>query len=156
MIIKTDRTDYSQRLNAATIRQFARSLTGTIVVPGDRQYGKARRVWNRAVNRHPSVIVKCADETDVVRSLEFALRNEMLTAIRSGGHSFAGFGVCEDGMVIDVSGMKFAKVDSIRRRVTIEPGIIARELDCITQAFKMAVPLGSFPTVGVAVYALGG
>jgi hypothetical protein len=143
-------------LSDAVVRKFAKSLTGPVVVPSDRQYKKARQVWNHAINRRPAIVVRCADETDVVRCVEFASRNKLLTAVRSGGHSFAGFGVCEGGIVIDLSAMKRTEVDPARHLITIEPGIIARELDCLTQAFKMAVPLGSCPTVGVAGYALGG
>jgi hypothetical protein len=149
-------TDPSANISAAAVRTFAKSLTGEVIVPGDSQYGKARRVWNHAVNRRPAVIARCANEADVICAVEFARRNELLTAVRSGGHSFAGFGVCDGGMVIDLSGMKRANIDPVHRRVTIEPGVVAAELDCLSQAFRMAVPLGSCPTVGVAGYALGG
>ena len=127
-----------------------------MIVPGDRPYHKARRVWNRAVNVHPAIIARCANTQDVVRAVEFARRYGLLTAIRSGGHSFAGHGVCEGGMVIDLSSMKRAGIDPLRKIITIETGVIAGELDCLTQAFKLAVPLGSCPTVGVAGYSLGG
>ncbi|MGH9646540.1 MAG: FAD-binding oxidoreductase [Bryobacteraceae bacterium] len=150
------KSDISAQLTTAAIRKFAESLKGEVVLPGDKRYGKARRVWNHAVNRRPAIIARCADEEDVVRSVEFARRNELPTAVRSGGHSFAGHGVCDDGMVIDLSPMKRAKVDPVSCRITIEPGVVAGELDCLTQAFRMAVPLGSCPTVGVAGYALGG
>lgn len=146
----------SINLRVAAIRQLERTLTGKVVLPSDERYGKARRVWNHAVNQRPAIIARCANETDVVRSVEFARRNELLTAIRSGGHSFAGHGVCDGGMVIDLSTMKRSQIDPARRRITIEPGVMAAELDCLAQAFRMAVPLGSCPTVGVAGYALGG
>ena len=146
----------SAKVGAAAIRKFAESLAGEVIVPGDRRYGTARRVWNHAVNRRPAVIARCANEKDVVRSIAFARRNDLLTALRSGGHSFAGHGVCDDGLVIDLSAMKRTEVDPIRRRIAIESGVVAGELDCLTQAFRMAVPLGSCPTVGVAGYALGG
>jgi len=143
-------------ISAAAVRKFTKSLAGNVIVPGNSHYGKARRVWNYAVNRRPALIVRCANEADVICAVEFARQNRLLTAVRSGGHSFAGFGVCDGGMVIDLSAMKRADVDPVHRRVTIEPGVVAAELDCLTQAFRMAVPLGSCPTVGVAGYALGG
>jgi FAD/FMN-containing dehydrogenase len=93
---------------------------------------------------------------DVQRAIGFARDKEMLTAVRSGGHSFAGHGVCEDGLVIDLSRMKRVQIDPVLRRVRIEPGVVGSELDCLTQAFRMALPLGSCPTVGVSGYALGG
>lgn len=153
---RTANYDTSPNINAVTIRTFAKSLTGEVILPYDKQYVKVRRVWNRAVNQRPAIIARCADERDVLRSVEFARRHEMLTAIRSGGHSFAGHGVCDGGMVIDLSMLKRAELDPVQRRVTIGSGVLAAELDCLTQAFRMAVPLGSCPTVGVAGYALGG
>jgi FAD/FMN-containing dehydrogenase len=136
--------------------KFAESLTGEVVLRGERRYSELRRVTNHAVNQHPAIIVRCANLKDVQRAVEFARRKGLLTAVRSGGHSFAGHGVCEGGLVIDLSPMKRAQIDPARARVVIEPGVLAGELDCLTQSFRMAVPLGSCPTVGVAGYSLGG
>jgi FAD/FMN-containing dehydrogenase len=138
------------------IAKLARALTGEVVLPSDGRYPKLRRVKNQAVNKRPAVIVRCADQKAVQLAVEFARRKDLLTAVRSGGHSFAGHGVCEGGIVIDLSSMKRAQIDSVHEKIVIEPGIIAGELDCLTQSFRMAVPLGSCPTVGVAGYSLGG
>jgi hypothetical protein len=143
-------------MSLAGIAKLARALTGEVVLPGDRRYPKLRRVRNQAVNKRPAVIVRCANQKDVQLAVEFAHGKELLTAVRSGGHSFAGHGVCEGGIVIDLSSMKRAQIDPDDEKILIEPGIIASELDCLTQAFRMAVPLGSCPTVGVAGYSLGG
>jgi hypothetical protein len=143
-------------MNISGITAFAKSLSGEVVLPRDRSYGKLRRVNNHAVNKHPAIIVRCAARKDVQLAVEFARDKDLLTAVRSGGHSFAGHGVCEDGIVIDLSTMKRVEVDPAREIVRIEPGITAGELDCLTQSFRMAVPLGSCPTVGVAGYSLGG
>ncbi|MFZ2063289.1 MAG: FAD-dependent oxidoreductase [Candidatus Binatus sp.] len=143
-------------MNISGIAAFAKSLTGDVVLPHDRRYGKLRRVSNRAVNMHPAIIVRCANAEDVRLSVEFARDKGLLTAVRSGGHSFAGHGVCDDGLVTDLSLMKRAWIDPVHEKIRIEPGIIAGELDCLTQSFRMAVPLGSCPTVGVAGYSLGG
>lgn len=131
-------------------------MSGEVILPGDRLYHSARRVWNRAVNLQPAIIARCANNVDVVRAVEFAREHELLTAIRSGGHSFAGHGACEGGMVIDLCPMKRAEIDPLGKTITIETGVIAGELDCLTQAFKLAVPLGSCPSVGVSGYSLGG
>ena len=143
-------------MSISGITAFAKSLSGELALPRDRSYGKLRRVNNRAVNKHPAIIVRCATRKDVQLAVEFARDKDLLTAIRSGGHSFAGHGVCEDGIVIDLSTMKRVEVDPAREIIRIEPGITAGELDCLTQSFRMAVPLGSCPTVGVAGYSLGG
>jgi FAD/FMN-containing dehydrogenase len=88
--------------------------------------------------------------------MELAREHELLAAARAGGHSFAGHGVCEDGIVIDLSRMKRAIINPPKKSVQIEPGVLGSELDCMTQAFKLAVPLGSCPSTGVVGYALGG
>jgi hypothetical protein len=145
-----------EAMSLAGITKLARALTGEVVLPGDRRYPKLRRVRNRAVNKRPAAIVMCANQKDAQLAVEFARCKDLPTAVRSGGHSFAGHGVCEGGIVIDLASMKRAQIDPAHETSVIEPGIIGGELDCLTQSFKMAVPLGSCPTVGVAGYSLGG
>ena len=144
------------RMSITGIAKLAKSLTGEVVLPRDRTYSKLRRVRNHAVNKRPAIIVRCANRNDVQLAVDFSRRNDLLTAVRSGGHSFAGHGVCDDGLVIDLSPMKRAEIDPAHEKIRIEPGIVAGELDCLTQSFRRAVPLGSCATVGVAGYALGG
>jgi FAD/FMN-containing dehydrogenase len=143
-------------MTRSAILKLKQSITGEVVLPADQRYGSLRRVRNRAINQHPAIIARCANKKDVRVSLEFARRKGLLTAVRSGGHSFAGYGGCDDGMVLDLSLMKRVQVDPVHKRISIEPGILAGELDCLTQSFQMAVPLGSCLTVGVAGYSLGG
>jgi hypothetical protein len=143
-------------LDPLITKKFAARLNGKAILRGDKEYGQGRRVWNRAVNAYPEIIARCASVDDVVRSVEFARRHNIVAAVRSGGHSFAGHGVCDGGMVIDLSTMKRAAIDPINYVVKLQAGVLAGELDCLTQAFKMAVPMGSCPSVGVAGYSLGG
>jgi hypothetical protein len=119
---------------------------------GRRKVAALRRVKNRVINKYPALIVRCANDKDVQLAVDFARHKGLLTAVRSGGHSFAGHGVCEGGMVIDLSNMKRVQIDPVHENVRIEPGVLAGELDCLTQSFRMVVPLGSCPTVGVAGY----
>ena len=139
-----------------TIRKFADSLKGELILPGDKRYGQARRVHNHAFKLRPAIIAQCINREDVIRSVEFARRNRLLAAVRSGGHSYAGHGVCDGGIVIDLSSTKRAAIDPVAELVTIEPGVTSGDLDCISQAYQLAVPLGSCEAVGVAGYALGG
>jgi len=143
-------------LSPAALGKFAERSHGEIIVPSDTRYEKARRVWNHAVDLHPAIITRCAGADDVMRAIEFAHENELLIAVRSGGHSFAGHGTCDGGLVIDLSLMKRIEIDPNRAWVRLETGVLAGELDQVTNAFSMAVPLGSCPSVGVAGYALGG
>src|ERR1700682_4163195 len=123
-------------LSSESIRKFAESIAGEIILPDDARYPKARRVWNHAVNKRPAMIARCAGVEDVQRAIEFARNHELLTAVRSGGHSFAGHSVCDGGIVIDLSLMKLATVDPVHQRVTIGGGIAAAELDCLAQALR--------------------
>ena len=138
------------------IALLKKKLEGAVITPVSSEYSVAKQVWNHAFEKNPEVIAKCVCRDDVIRTLEFARQNQLEIAVRAGGHSFAGFGVSEGGVVIDLSGMKTVNILPRSGTVTIEPGIIGGELDCITQAFKTALPLGSCPSVGVAGYALGG
>ncbi len=132
------------------------NFKGQLIFPNDTEYEQARRVWNHAVDKHPAMIARCASVEDVVRAIEFARQSDLLVAVRSGGHSFAGHGTCDGGMVIDMSPMKRIDIDPARARVRLQSGVLAGELDKVTNAFSMAVPLGSCPSVGVAGYSLGG
>jgi hypothetical protein len=138
------------------VSSFARNFNGEIILPDDAGYEKARRVWNHAVDLRPAIIARCAGPDDVRHAVEFAREQNLLVAIRSGGHSFAGHGTCDDGIVIDLSMMKRIEIDPHREWVRLQGGVLAGELDLVTGAFSMAVPLGSCPSVGVTGYALGG
>ncbi len=140
----------------SAIRKLVKDFDGEAILPDDARYEKARRVWNHAVDLRPAMIARCADVTDVVRAINSARGSELLVAVRSGGHSFAGYGTCDGGVVIDLSLMKRLEIDPNRAWVRIQAGVLAGELDLATNAFSMAVPLGSCPSVGVAGYALGG
>ena len=106
-------------ISPAASRKFADSLKGEIILPDDNRYEQARRVWNHAVDRRPAIIARCANSEDVVRALEFAHTNNLLVAIRSGGHSFAGHGVCDGGMVIDTALMNRVQVDPAADRISL-------------------------------------
>jgi FAD/FMN-containing dehydrogenase len=113
-------------------------------------------VFNRAVDKRPGMIVRCAGTPDVVRAVEFARRHELVTAVRAGGHSLAGKSVCDAGMVIDVSRMKRIEIDPARRIARAGTGVRLGEFDRATQAFGLATTLGTAPPTGIAGLTLGG
>jgi len=135
---------------------LATKISGRVIRPGDADYEQQRRVWNHDVDKRPALIVQCIIEDDIRYALEFARAQNLPIAIRGGGHSFAGYGTCDGGVVIDLSRMKGLRIDPHRRQVSLKPGVAGGELDQITQAFGLAVPLGSCPSVGVVGYATGG
>ena len=144
------------RLTPDKIRKFADSFDGHVILPKDAGYDGARRVWNHAIDLRPGLIARCTNNEDIVRSIDFAHQNDLLVALRSGGHSFAGHGTCDGGLVIDLSALKHIEIDATAKLARIEAGVLAGELDRATNVISMAVPLGSCPSVGVAGYTLGG
>jgi FAD/FMN-containing dehydrogenase len=138
------------------IEELKRNVSGQVVLPHDDAYEAARKIWNAMIDKHPALIVRCASTSDVVRAVNFARDNGLPLAVRGGGHNIAGNAVCDDGIVIDLSQMKAARVDPVARRVTIEGGATLADLDAATQAHGLATPVGINSTTGIAGLTLGG
>ena len=102
------------------------------------------------------MIVRCGSPADVARTLDFAQAQNLLLAVRAGGHSRLGFGMCDDGVVIDLSAMKRVEVDVSKRVARVQAGALVRDLDTATQHFGLATTSGGCPTVGIAGFTLGG
>jgi hypothetical protein len=141
---------------AASILAFASTITGRVITPDASEYESSRSVFNRAFDRHPALIVRCAGPSDIARALEFAQAKNLPLALHGGGHSRLGYGMCDGGMVIDLSNMKRVDVDSRKRVARAEAGALVRDLDEATQHFGLATTSGGCPTVGVAGLTLGG
>ena len=141
---------------ATRIEELKRNVSGQVVLPHDDAYEAARKIWNATIDKHPALIVRCASTSDVVRAVNFARDNGLPLAVRGGGHNIAGNAVCDDGIVIDLSQMKAARVDPVARRVTIEGGATLADLDAATQAHGLATPVGINSTTGIAGLTLGG
>ena len=129
---------------------------GEAIRPSTPAYDAARRVWNHAIDRYPSLILRCTSTADVQAAVIHARRAGLVIAVRAGGHSMAGLSVCDDGAVIDLTPMKDIHVDPVRRIATVQPGVVWRELDAATQAHGLAVPGGEVSDTGVAGLTLGG
>jgi FAD/FMN-containing dehydrogenase len=143
-------------LSKNEIDQFKAALRGQLIMPDDTGYDEARAVWNAMIDRRPAMIVRCAGVADVRCAVNFARDQDLPLAIRGGGHNIAGSAMCDDGLVIDLSRMKSARIDPMARRAYVEPGCTLADLDHETQAFGLAVPVGVNSTTGVAGLTLGG
>ena len=108
------------------------------------------------IDKRPALIVRCVDVADVIAAVDYGRTNHMLTAIRGGGHNGGGLGTCEGGLVIDLSGMKGARVDQAARRVRVAAGSLWGDVDHATHPFGLAVPTGFLSTTGVGGLTLGG
>src|SRR5262250_2693335 len=143
-------------ISLGAVQAFKERLRGQLVCPSDDGYDAARKVWNGRIDRHPAFIAFCATDADVLAAVRFSRENELLVAVRGGGHNVAGTAVCDDGLVIDLSLMKSIEVDATHRRARAQGGVLWRELDRATQACGLAVPGGTDSEVGIAGLTLGG
>ena len=139
-----------------TIHKLASQIVGQVITPEAADYDAARSIFNRAFDRRPAVIVRCGSPSDVARSLDFAQAQHLPLAVRAGGHSRLGFGMCDGGVVIDLSAMKRVEVEINKRVARAEAGALVRDLDTATQRFALATTSGGCPTVGIAGFTLGG
>jgi hypothetical protein len=143
-------------IDPAAIRRLASKITGHVITPDASDYESARQVHNHAYDRHPALIVLCTSPADVARSLDFGRSQNLTVAVRSGGHSAAGFGGCNGGVVIDVGRMKRVEVDVHKCVARAETGCLIDDVDQGTQRFGLATVLGGCPTVGIGGLTLGG
>ncbi|MFE5670114.1 FAD-binding oxidoreductase [Agromyces sp. NPDC056523] len=120
------------------------------------EYDHARAVWNGLIDRHPEVMVRCADIADVIACVEAARTHRPPVSIRGGGHQVAGSAVCDDGLVIDLSELRDVVVDPVARTARVQGGARWADVDAATQAFGLATPGGEVSETGVAGLTLGG
>jgi FAD/FMN-containing dehydrogenase len=143
-------------MKSPEIAALKSSLRGDLIQSGDDGYDDARKVYNGMIDRHPKAIAKCQDVADVIAAVNFAREHQMLVAVRSGGHNAAGLGVCDDGLVIDLSGIRYVHVDPAKKIVRCGGGSTWGDVDHATHAFGLAVPSGIISTTGVGGLTLGG
>lgn len=139
-----------------TAAQLRAQLRGELITPGDQSYTAARSVYNAMIDRKPALIAKCADVADVITALHFGREYGLRVSIRSGGHNAAGLGVCDDGLVIDLSPIRYVHVDPAARTVRVGSGSTWGDVDHATHAYGLAVPSGIISTTGVGGLTLGG
>jgi len=142
--------------NQAAIDALRSGLRGELIDPQSPNYNAARKVYNGMIDRRPRLIARCADAADVITAVNFAREQKMLVSVRGGGHNAAGLGVCDDGLVIDLSLIKFVRVDPKKKIVVAGGGSLWGDVDHATHAFGLAVPSGIISTTGVGGLTLGG
>jgi len=142
--------------SSQALAAFRERFRGQVVLPGDPGYDRSRAVWNATADAHPAVVARCAGADDVVAAVRFAREQDLLVAVRGGGHSYPGFSTCDDGLVIDLSPMAAVTVDPARRVATAAGGALLGELDRQAQAHGLACPTGHVSHTGVGGLTLGG
>jgi hypothetical protein len=129
---------------------------GEIVTPDHLRYDELRKVWNGAIDRYPAVILRPTTASEVAQAVRFAQEQDLVVAIRGGGHSLPGYSACDGGVVIDLRLMKRVHVDPVAREAVAEPGLTWGELDRATQEFGLATTGGEVSDTGIAGLTLGG
>jgi hypothetical protein len=139
-----------------TYSSLHRRFKGELIRPGDSGYEEARVVWNGMVARAPGLIARCADVSDVQNAVRAGSETGIITAVRCGGHSLAGFSTCDGGLVIDLSRMRQVTVDADERRARIAGGCLLGSIDSATQKAGLVFPSGVVSHTGASGLILGG
>jgi FAD/FMN-containing dehydrogenase len=132
------------------------TLNGRVITPREPDYDQARTVFVGGIDRHPSVIVKAADASDVARVVLLARETGLELAVRSGGHSTAGHSVCEGGIVLDLSGMNALDINVEHHTAWAQTGLTAGQYTTAAGAYGLATGFGDTGSVGLGGLTLGG
>ena len=148
-------TGETVELSGTAIADLQESLRGAVVLPTSPDYENARRVWNPAYNRRPALIARCTSAADVQAAVQFARSQNLLTAIRCGGHCSAGFSTIDDGFMIDLSPFNAVEVDPERKVAYVSGGALLGNLDRATAPHQLATTAGVVSHTGVGGLATG-
>ena len=138
------------------IATLSESVGGRVLAAGEADYAEARGVWNGMIDRYPRVIVRAASADDIAPVIALARATGLPLAIRGGGHSVAGNGTVEDGILLDLGRLNSVEVDRDARLVRVGAGARLAEIDRATEPFALAVPIGVVSGTGIAGLTLGG
>lgn len=141
---------------AGKVSQLQATIRGQVLEPGSEAYDTARKIWNGMIDRQPAMIAQCRDTKDVVEAVKFARENDLLVAVKGGGHNVAGNAMCDGGIVIDLSEMRSVQVNPATRTVGVQGGALLGDVDQATQPHGLAVSAGIVSHTGVGGLTLGG
>jgi FAD/FMN-containing dehydrogenase len=140
----------------SSLTALAQSFRGDLITSSHSGYEQAAKLYNAMIEKRPRLIARCADVADVMAAVKYSRDYALAVAIRGGGHNGAGYGSCDDGLVIDLSRLKGIRVDPWSRTIRVEAGCTQGDVDHAAQPFGLAVPAGIVSTTGIAGLTLGG
>jgi FAD/FMN-containing dehydrogenase len=143
-------------IHTEALETLKNCFRGEILLPEDKGYDNARQIWNAMFDRKPAIIARCIGTTDVIDAVNFARENDLLVAVRGGGHNSAGKAVCDDGLMIDLSPMRRVLVNPKAQTARVDGGCLLGDVDHETQLHGLAVPAGIVSHTGVGGLTLGG
>jgi FAD/FMN-containing dehydrogenase len=138
------------------LERLGREFVGTVLTAEDPGYAEARRVWNGMIDRHPVAIARAASADDVAVAIRFSRESDLPLAVRGGGHSVAGNGTVDAGLVLDLGQLRTVSVNDQTRTVTVQAGATLADIDRATVPQGLAVPMGVVSATGIAGLTLGG
>src|SRR5215204_6974634 len=151
-----DRSQETTPMTAQAIRELTSHFSGQVFTPADQGYDAARLLFNVAIDRRPALVARCANAEDVVRALRFARDQNLPVSVKCTGHNVAGFAVCDNGVVIDLSPMKNVNVDVSASTVRVGAGCTWGEVNDALQPHALAATGGFVSITGVSGLTLGG
>ena len=143
-------------LPMSSVKDLAASLRGSVLLAGDSGYDEARRVLNRGIDKHPALVVQPIGVTDIRRAVDFARDNDLLLAVKCGGHSYAGKSTVDGGLQIDLSTFRHARVRPNGKTIDVAGGSLLGEIDREAMQFGKATTAGTVSHTGVGGLTTGG
>jgi len=138
------------------LEELQGQVRGEVIALDDPRYDETRKVYNAMIDKRPALIVRARDVGDVQAAIAYGRANNLDIAVRGAGHNGAGLGTVDDGLVIDLSPMRWARVDPSTRTAQVGGGCILGDVDHATHAFGLATPTGILSTTGVGLLLGGG
>ncbi|MGO9429976.1 FAD-binding oxidoreductase [Rhodoblastus sp.] len=143
-------------LDGAALRELKAGMHGEFLIDGMPEYETSRHIWNAAIDRHPAVIIRCADSEDIARAVRFVKRHNALLSVRAGGHNHVGFAVCDGGVTIDLTRLAGVEVDASAKAAKAGGGTTFGVYDSATHESGLASTGPIISMVGLGGYTLGG
>jgi len=143
-------------LKQAAVQDLSDSLRGRLLLPGHEAYDDARRVINGSIDKHPALIAQCVGSADVSSAVNFARAENLLVAVKGGGHSFSGKSTCNRGLMIDLSPLRGVRVDPAARIAHVAGGSLLGDMDHETMAYGLVTTAGTVSHTGVGGLTTGG
>ena len=143
-------------MDGTTLEAMRSALRGPVIGSTDPDYSQARKIYNAMIDRRPAAIVRCSDAADVMNAVDFIRDHGLELAVRGGGHSGAGLSLVDDAVTVDLSPLRWVRVDPGARTAQVGGGSQLGDLDHAAHGFGLATPAGIMSTTGVGGLTLGG
>ena len=143
-------------LSKAQIKELGAAMHGRVLLSGHPEYDGTRKIWNGMHDKRPALIAQCQNSQDIRHAVDFARDNNVLLAVRGGGHSWPGKSVCDGGLMLDLSPLTSVTVDVDSKRARAGGGALLGHLDQASLPHGLVTTAGVVSHTGVGGFTLGG